>query len=68
MSARLIITLEWAPDNDPEPDLVLYPPPWRGPGGQGKCGACGRFLDRYGRCSLVLMTYRGGSPYGYEHR
>jgi hypothetical protein len=44
------------------------PPPWRGRNGQTKCGACGRFLDRFGRCSLVVMTYRYGSPYGYEHR
>lgn len=45
-----------------------WPVPWIGPKGQGKCGACGRFLKKNGMCSLVQMTYRSGSAYGYEHR
>lgn len=49
-------------------DVELWPEPWEGPKGQHKCGACGRFLTKGGTCSLVQMTYRYGSPAGYEHR
>lgn len=64
--------LDWYPMDSYSPgdgDAEQYwPEPWVGPKGQHKCGACGRFLTKGGTCSLVQMTYREGSPYGYEHR
>jgi hypothetical protein len=63
--------MEWllAPaDNLADPGEQYWPEPWKGPTGQGKCGACGRFVTKGGSCSLVLPTYRAGSYYGLEHR
>lgn len=61
------VTWEYLPDDGP-PSEQYWPVPWVGTSGQRKCGACGRFLTKNGTCSQVQMTYRDGSPYGFEHR
>ena len=44
-----------------------YVPPKPAPKGLTRCH-CGLFVGKTKRCAREKMTYRGGSPYGWEHQ